>query len=112
MIRIRPIFDSAALEVFAFKCCVTGAWALNLEVQLTNEGSAPVSVPNRLELHGASGSPVVVDQLTPSAVMLIEPGETRAFYGYVDESVWAEARSLVVCDEKGNRYQVDLSSTS
>ena len=107
MLEIRTIVDSAATEVFASKCCSLRVPDANLELHVTNRGAAPVVVLSQLDLEGEHGSKRI-DGLFPGGEQRIAPGQTVAFYGYVDEELWRGSRSLVLEDSTGGRHRTSL----
>ena len=107
MLVIRPILDSAALDVFAFKCLGSRAYDWNLEIQLYNDFSDPVQVPSRCELETGQGT-IRIETLAPHGVHTIAPAGSISFYCYIDESIWDKARRVIFFDIQGNRYGLDL----
>ncbi|MFH1137609.1 MAG: hypothetical protein V1816_16185 [Pseudomonadota bacterium] len=107
MLVIRPIMDSAALDVFAFKCCGSRAYDWNLEIQLFNTFPHPVDVPSRFELEADDGLHRI-ETLAPHGVQTVPPAGSISFYCYLDESLWNKARRAVFFDVRGNRFALDL----
>lgn len=112
MLRIKPIMDSCVEDVFGFKtCCGVRAFDQNLELQVTNQGSAPVRVPSRCDLRGGWGSHRV-DTLMPFGEYTIAPGQTMAFYTYMDEQLWHKTELVVFFDDQGNEYSQAVEHVS
>jgi hypothetical protein len=108
VLEIRPIFNSCVEDIFGFKtCCGARAFDQNLELLLTNQGPAPLTVPSHCDLETDRG-PERVDYLMPHGPQKIDPGETRAFYCQMDEHRWARATRIVFYDSQGRAYAVDL----
>jgi len=92
--------NSTAADVFGSKCCAVRFEDTNLEIHVTNRADRPVTVPSRCELEGSFGTRVI-DNLMPHGEQTIPPGETIAFYCYLDEAVWDQATALVMTDSAG-----------
>ena len=106
MLEIRFIMNSAVEDIFAFKtCCGLKLFDQNLEIHLTNRGVTPVVVPSRFDLETPEGVRRV-DNLMPPGDLRIEPGEIKAFYCSMDETLWNRAGKAVFYDREGNRYPV------
>ena len=45
-----------------------------------------------------------------SGDLRIEPGEIKAFYCSMDETLWKNAGKVVFYDQEGNRYPVPISN--
>ena len=107
MLEIKAIMDSAALEVFSFKCCGAMALGQNLEIQVANRGPVAVRIQSRIDLETNAGRRRI-DALTPPGGQDVAPGETAAFYCYVDETLWNSARRLVMREADGREHPLDL----
>jgi hypothetical protein len=106
MLKIRIIMNSAVEDILSFKtCCSLRMFDQNLEIQVKNIGISDVVIPSYFDLQGEFGSHRV-ETLVPHGEQCIKPGEIVAFYCFMDEAVWAKARSLVFHDTSGNRYPV------
>ena len=103
MLELTVIWDSAVSEIFAVKCCSFKLLDQNLEVLVRNTGDHPVGVPSHLDLVAESGTRRVAN-LIPQGEQTIEPGQSVAFYCYLDEPVWEASRELVMYDAAGNAY--------
>jgi hypothetical protein len=44
--------------------------------------------------------------LIPSGEHLLRPGELMAFYCFMDETLWDQARTMTFYDTAGNKYGV------
>lgn len=108
MLEIRPIMNSSAEDVLAFKtCCSFNAWDQNLEIHVKNTGNRTVVVPSHFDLEGEAGSKRV-DNLMPNGEQRIEPGRFLSFYCFMDEQLWKRAGRIVFYDSDGNRYPVKI----
>ena len=100
--------NSPVEDIFAFKgCCGIRAFDQNLEIHVKNRGDLPVEVPSYFDLRSLSESHRI-DTLMPHGVRRIEPGETKAFYCYMDESRWEKARQIIFYDTNENTYPLDI----
>lgn len=109
MLLIEPVMDSTVEQVLNFKtCCGLKAFDQNLEIRVTNLGSAPVRVPSRCELVGPGGSEAI-DCLMPHGEHTLAPKATMAFYCTMDQAKWRRANGLVMFDGRGNRYFAPLA---
>lgn len=108
MLEIRFLMNSAVEDIFAFKtCCGLKIFDQNLEIHLTNRGQTPITVPSYFDLETPEGLRRV-DHLMPPGDLRIEPGEIKAFYCSMDETLWEKSRGLVFYDIEGNRYPVPI----
>ena len=108
MLEIHIIMNSAVEDILSFKtCCSLRMYDQNLEIHVRNGGISDVVVPSWFDLEGEFGSHRV-ETLVPHGEQRIVPGQTIAFYCYMDEAVWAKARSLVFHDSEGNRYPIPI----
>jgi hypothetical protein len=111
-LEIRAIMNSSVEDIFAFKtCCGMRVYDQNLEIQITNHGSRPVTVPSLLDLKVRSGL-VRIENLMPHGDLVVEPGETKAFYCSMDEDRWLDAEDMILYDEMGNSYEVKAGRNS
>lgn len=110
MLEITIIMDSPMQDIFAVKCCSFKLLDQNLEVLVRNTGKEPVKVPSRLDLEGEAGTRRV-DNLMPQGDQPIAPGQSVAFYCYIDDPVWEAARTLVMYDTDGTAYRQDIEHT-
>ena len=109
MLHIRPIMNSPVEDIFAFKgCCGIRAYDQNLEIHIENRGDFPVEVPSYFDLKSLSESHRI-ETLMPHGVRRIEPGETKAFYCYMDEKQWEKARQIIFYDTHENAYIAKIS---
>ena len=105
MLTIKAIMGSGAEEILNFKtCCGPRAFDQNLEILITNQGDVPVGVPSECELILEGPATRRIRNLMPHGLQIIPPGETIAFYCYLDEVLWSRAGSLVFQDDRGNRH--------
>lgn len=104
MLELTIIWDSAVQEIFAVKCCSFKLLDQNLEVLVRNTGSEPVTVPSHLDLV-LDGETRRIDNLIPQGDQVIQPGQSIAFYCYLDETVFEAAKTLILFDSEGNPYR-------
>jgi hypothetical protein len=108
MLEIRFIMNSAAEDILSFKtCCGLKMFDQNLEIHLINQGRYPVVVPSCFDLETPEGTQHF-DHLLPSGDLRIEPGEIKAFYCSMDETLWSKTGRVIFCDREGNRYPVEI----
>ena len=103
-LALRVYMNSSMEAVLNFKtaCCLK-LFDQNLEIHVINRSTEPVSVNSYIDLEGEQGVKRI-DNLFPSGLQLIGPGDAMAFYGYVDDLLWEASRTLVFYDAEGNRY--------
>lgn len=112
MIEISVQMNSAVEDVLNFKtCCGLQAHDQNLEILVTNTGDQPVEMPARFHLE-VDGQQLPFFHLMPAEGLRIEPGQVKAFYCNMDESLWARAARLVLFDRDGGLYPVALGGSS
>ena len=108
MLQIRYIMNSDVEEVLAFRtCCHLKMFDQNLEIHVTNQGDRPVRIPCYFDLETPTGMKRITT-LTPSGEQVIEPGEMKAFYCYMDEDLWDRGQTLTFYDTSGSRYSVKI----
>jgi len=108
MLHIRTIMNSAADEILSFKsCCGIRAMDQNLEIHVMNAGTEPVLVPSYVDLELADGVKRI-DTLMPAGKQRIGPGQTIAFYCWMDEAVWCRSHGLIAYDSEGNAFRVPI----
>jgi len=109
MLRIRYIMNSDVEDILAFKtCCSLKMFDQNLEIHITNQGDRPVRVPSYFDLE-TNFQTKRINTLTPSGEHLLGPGELMAFYCFMDETLWDQARTITFYDTKGNKYTVSVT---
>ena len=109
MLEIRFIMNSTAEAILSFKtCCGLKMFDQNLEIHLINRGRDPVVVPSCCDLETSEGVRRV-DHLLPSGDLRIEPGEIKAFYCSMDETLWNKTGMVVFYDRDGNRYPIEIN---
>jgi len=109
MLEIRLIMNSAVEDILSFKtCCGLKMFDQNLEIHLINRGRDPVVVPSCFDLETSEGVRRF-DHLMPSGDLRIEPGEIKAFYCSMDETLWNQTGKVVFYDQEGNRYPVTVN---
>ncbi|MEW6352118.1 MAG: hypothetical protein AB1646_23955 [Thermodesulfobacteriota bacterium] len=109
VLEIRLIMNSAMEEVLAFKtCCGLKMFDQNLEILIRNRGEASVTIPSRFLLEGEGWSKKV-DTVMPPGERCLGPGEIMALYCEMEDTLWARARRLVLCDASGATHAVDIA---
>ncbi|MBW1732159.1 MAG: hypothetical protein JRJ75_14950, partial [Deltaproteobacteria bacterium] len=106
MLKITPVMNSPAEDILSFKtCCSIRVWDQNLEIHVKNTGEKEVEVYSYFDLVGKKGTKRV-ENLMPHGRHRIEPGQTIAFYCYMDERMWQEAERIIFYDSEGQAYSV------
>ncbi len=101
-----PHMDSGSGEILAFKtCCGLSLRDQNLEILVKNEGETPRRVQSRFEAVAADGVHRV-DNLLPSGVQDVPPGQSIAFYVQMDEEIWKRTETLRFFEEDGKVHTV------
>lgn len=108
MLEIRFIMDSPVEEVLGFKtCCGLKAFDQNLEILVRNIGFTSVRVRGYFDLRGVYGE-YRMNAVIPPEGFSIEPGDVRALYCYMDETLWKKSTRLILYDSDDNEYQTDI----
>jgi hypothetical protein len=108
MLKIRYIMNSDVEEILAFRtCCNLKMFDQNLEIHITNQGEKPVQLPSYFDLETLTETKRITT-LTPSGEQVLPPGEMKAFYCFMDESLWAQARTMTFYDTSGNGYSINI----
>ncbi len=108
MLEIRLIMDSPIEEILGFKtCCGLRTFDQNLEILFKNNGFTAVRVQGYFDLHGGYGA-YRMDAVIPPDGFWIEPGDVKALYCYMDETLWEKSTRMILYDSEGNAYQVDI----
>ena len=108
MIEIKAIMNSPSEDVLSFRtCCSIRVWDQNLEIHVRNRGTEPVQIPSYFDLEGAEGTQRI-QNLLPAGIHTIDPGGLKAFYCFMDETIWNKARRIVFYDAHGVPYAADL----
>jgi len=98
--------NTAMEEIYSRKCCAYHD--LNLEIQVKNTGSEPLSVSSHCDFEG-NGKTERVENLMPHGVHILEPAGQMSFYCYMDEFRFEQFNKLVMYDEAGNTYQIEIN---
>ena len=101
-------FAPGVEDVFAFKCGGVSNYAQNLEILVTNQGLDVIRVPSLFDLVEA-GEKHRFEAVLPHGERTVLPGETAAFYCYMDELEWSRAEEIVFYDNQGNEYPAAIS---
>jgi hypothetical protein len=108
MLKIRYIMNSDVEEILAFRtCCNLKMFDQNLEIHITNQGDQEVKLPSYFDLETPTETKRITT-LTPSGEQVLPPGEMKAFYCFMDESLWEKGRSLTFYESSGKSYSVDI----
>ena len=111
MLEIRPIMNTSAEDILSFRtCCSIRVWDQNLEIHVINNGREPVVVPSYFDLENNKGIKRI-ETLMPAGEHRIDPGQMMAFYCYMDEVLWKEARRIVFYDSEGNAFGVEIEKS-
>lgn len=109
MLEIQLIMNSSVEEILGFKtCCGLKAFDRNLEILVRNIGSKPASVRGRFDLRGGYGT-YRMDAVMPSGGVLVEPGDVKALYCYMDETLWEKSTQVILYDWNETAYHVDIT---
>jgi hypothetical protein len=104
VLEIRPIMNSCVEEILGFKtCCGAKFIDLNLEIMIRNKGTVPVTVLGYFDLETADRS-ARIRAVTPPEPRTILPGDVIAYYCFMDETLWGQARRLVFHDSCGGAH--------
>ena len=110
VIDIRPIMNSCAEEILAFKtCCGLKMFEQNLEIHVDNRDTQPVVIYSYFDIEGDQGRKRITT-LIPSGSQTIEPGEVKAFYTCMDETLWNSSHKLIFYDSHGREYPVFINT--
>ena len=109
MLEIQLNMNSPVEDVLAFKtCCGLKMFDANLEILITNKGKRQALLTGWFDLEG-DGESKRISAVMPPGEQRIKPGEIKAFYCQMDETLWRKSRRLVVLDKDGNRYEAEIS---
>jgi len=107
-IEIRLIMNSDVEDVLSFKtCCGLKAFDQNLEIHVRNRSALPVTIRGYFDLSGRFGKKRI-SHLLPGGDLTLEPGELKAFYCTMEETVWAQAFSAEFFDDAGRCYEIPV----
>ena len=107
-LEIRPIMNTTTEEIFRFKsCCNIQAFDQNLEIHVSNRGDRTIAVHSYFDLKGDTTSKRF-ENLMPNGIRHIRPGETVAFYCFMEDKIWDDAKQISFYDTEGKSYFVDL----
>jgi hypothetical protein len=110
-LAIRVFMNSNMEAVLNFKtACSLKLFDQNLEIHVRNSGSEPVVIHSHIDLEGEQGIVAHIDNLFPTGDQRIAPGEIKAFYGQLDDRVWAASRRLIFYDTDGTPYSEPIGS--
>jgi hypothetical protein len=109
MLKIRYIMNSDVEEVLAFRtCCNLKMFDQNLEIHIANEGDRAIRLPSYFDLETPTETKRITT-LTPSGEQILQPGEMKAYYCYMDEFLWDQARTMTFYDISRNSYSVKVT---
>jgi len=106
MLDIQVAINSPVEDIFNFKCI--NAHDQNLEIRLRNDGNKVLTIVSYCDLAGDSGT-LRVNYLYPQGPQKIIPGDTVAFYCFMDENRFKEFREIILYDSNGRKYTKSLS---
>ncbi len=108
MIEIKVNMNSDVEDVLAFKtCCSLQAQDQNLEILITNRGQAPIEMSSHFDLETDHGT-LRITNLVPAGGIRIAPGEVKAMYCQMDDSLWARSSRIVLFDGAGGIFPVEI----
>jgi hypothetical protein len=111
MLRIQINMNSNVEEVLAFKtCCGMKMFDQNLEFLVTNQGASSVTLSGFIDLMTPQGSQRI-NALMPPGEQNIPPGEVRAFYCSMMETLWRSVNQVVFYDTTGVSYPTQVDHT-
>ena len=101
--------NSTCEEVFGFKtCCDMKTFDQNLEIHLKNTGTKTVGVHSRFHLIGRHGTKSI-ENLMPQGILKIPSGQIKAFYVYMDPTLWAGSQKMIFFDDSGKQYDIAIN---
>ena len=107
-LEIRPIMNTPTEEIFQFKsCCNIKNFDQNLEIHISNRGDRTIAVHSYFDLRGDLES-CRFEAVMPHGIRHIKPGETMAFYCFMEDKYWNVAKEMVFYDTEGKSYSVDI----
>ncbi len=112
MLKIKVIIGSACEDIFSKKCC--NYPDQNLEIQLTNQGEIPLTVPSFCDFlagfsEGGRGNIKRVDYLMPHGSIRLKPGQSCSYYCWMDEYKFKEYTHVIFYDDEGREYRFPLN---
>lgn len=111
MLKVTIIPDSAATDIFAVKCCGGALPDQNLEIQIENQGTAPVFIASRIVLE-KPGETRALDAVCPAGGRNLPPGDIVALYTALAPDVLAQYRHAVLFDREGRSYRFSIPKGS
>jgi hypothetical protein len=106
VLDIRLLMNSPADDVLSFRtCCSIRAWDQNLEIHVRNLADRDIRIPSFCDIDGVYGRRRI-ETLMPAGVIVLHPGELKAFYCYMDEEMWAKSHRLTIYDTDGASYPI------
>jgi len=93
--------NSSVEEIFAKKCC--NIPDQNLEIHLHNAGDREIVIQSFFDLEKENETKRI-DNLFPWEDRLILPGETVAYYCFMEEEIWKRYNAITFFDSTGKRY--------
>jgi hypothetical protein len=107
-LEIRPMMNTTAEEIFQFKsCCNIQTFDQNLEIHISNRGDRSIAVHSYFDLKSDTTSRRF-ENLMPNGIRHIQPGETIAFYCFMEEKTWDVAKQIFFYDTQGKSYSVNI----
>jgi hypothetical protein len=108
MIKINIIMNTSMEEILAFKCCTLPGQ--NLEVQIKNTSTRPVTIRNYFILKNDT-EVLKVEYVYPPWHQKVAPNDICAFYCSMDETVWRNYNVLELTDKDGNTFSESYQSS-
>ena len=107
MLAITLIPDSAVAEILAVKCCGGALADQNLEIQIKNHGTVPVSIASRIVL-AKQDETRTIEAVCPAGGRHLLPGDITALYTALDPRLLAQYRQIVLFDRSGRSYRFPI----
>lgn len=106
MLDIQVVINTPLEEVFNFKCLA--ASDQNLEIRLRNDGDNILDILSYCDFFG-EGETIRVNYLYPQEPQKIVPGDSVAFYCYMDENRFKTFQKIAIYDSEGHKYMKNLA---
>lgn len=112
MITVRPIMNSCAEDVLAFKtCCSLKMFEQNLEIILENNGENTVVIQGYFDLVGDYGKKRITN-LVPPGEIVVESNDCIACYCNMDEELWNRSQRIRFYNRNGAAYETIIRGHS
>ena len=108
-LEIRPIMNTTTEEIFQFKgCCNLRYFDQNLEIHISNRGDRTIAVYSYFDLKSDLASRRF-EAVMPHGIRHVQPGETIAFYCFMEDETWNRAKQILFYDTDGKSYSANIS---